>query len=152
MPSPLIRAAALAVITLTCATANGQQRPVNDTGVITCTNEGWGGSPESVNATLPGQDAVFGRDALSVVGNLTKTGTGRRGFDYTKLGNDGGVVLPAATFGDSAGQYRCVKDNTTGLVWNGTAAVRYWRIRTGNQRRLRGNRNGWRDHGRLRVG
>jgi len=128
MPSRLIQTAAVVALALASIGATAQQRPVNDTGVVSCTNEGWVPvTCESVNVTLPGQDAVFGRDALSVVGSLNKTGTGRRGFDMTKLGNDGVAVLATASFGDAAGQYRCVKDNTTGLVWNGTTAVKYWR-------------------------
>lgn len=128
MSSRIFRAATLAAFALICASANGQQRPLNDTGVISCTNQGWGAvTCESVNATLPGQDAVFGRDALSVVGSLGKTGTGRRGFDLTKIGADGSAAPATAAFGSAAGQFRCVRDNTTGLVWEAYAEIRSWR-------------------------
>lgn len=128
MPSNFIRTVVVVALALSSMGANAQQRPVNDTGVISCTNEGWAGvTCESVNITLPGQDAVFGRDALSVVGSLNKTGSGRRGFDLTKIGADGSVVPATAGFGNAAGQYRCVRDNTTGLVWEAYAELHYWR-------------------------
>ena len=129
MSSSLIRATALVAFASICVNAHGQQRPVNDTGVISCTNEAWGAvSCESVNATLPGQDAVYGRDALSIVGgNLNKVGTGRRGFDFTKIRLDGAVAAATATFGSGAGQYQCFRDNTTGLLWDAAAGNRSWR-------------------------
>lgn len=128
MPSRLIQTAAVVALALASIGATAQQRPVNDTGVISCTNETWAGvTCESVNATLPGQDAAFGRDAMSVVGSLNKTGAGSRGFDFTKIGVDGSVVAATATFGAAAGQYFCVRDNTTGLVWQASGAVRVWR-------------------------
>lgn len=128
MSSSLIRPTALVAFALIGASASGQQRPVNDTGVISCTNEAWTQvTCESVNATLPGQDAAFGRDAMAVAGSLTKTGSGRRGFDLTKIAADGSVALATATFGSAVGQYRCVRDNTTGLVWEAYAEIRQWR-------------------------
>lgn len=128
MASSIFRAAALAAFALICAYANGQQRPVNDTGVASCTNEGWGAvTCESVSTTLLGQDAIFGRDAMSQVGSLTKAGSGRRGFDLTKIGSNGVGVDAAATFGTSAGQYQCFRDNTTGLLWDAAANATSWR-------------------------
>jgi hypothetical protein len=128
MSSSLIRATALVAFALISASANAQQRPVNDTGVIACTNEAWAQvTCESVNATLPGQDAAFGRDALAVAGGLNKVGSGRRGFDLTKIGMDGSVVPANAPWGNSVGQFRCVRDNTTGLVWENYREARFWR-------------------------
>lgn len=128
MSSNLIRATALVALVLSCASVNGQQRPVNDTGVISCTNEAWAQvTCESVNATLPGQDAAFGRDALAVAGGLSKVGSGSRGFDLTKIALDGTVVSASAAFGNAANQFRCVRDHTTGLVWEAYAEVKAWR-------------------------
>ena len=49
--------------------------------------------------------------AQAKAGKLKKVGSGRAGFDFTKLDKDG-KLLP----GD-AKQWRCVLDNVTGLMW-----------------------------------
>ena len=81
------------------------QGQINDTGITACS----GG--ECPAPGLPGQDAESGRDALNLVGQLNKLGTGEAGFDWTKLDPDGDP-LPA-----SAPAWACVRDNYTGLVW-----------------------------------
>lgn len=53
----------------------------------------------------------MGRDAAAAAGVLPKTGAGSKGFDFTKIANDGSA-LPA-----SATSWRCVRDNLTGLLW-----------------------------------
>jgi hypothetical protein len=69
------------------------------------------------------QDAFFGRDAQAKAGTLTKVGGGMAGFDFTKLGASGKVLVKQdATWSDTgteaAGtQWDCVRDNVTGLVW-----------------------------------
>lgn len=71
---------------------------LNDTGVVTCLDE------NKLISTCPvfgmeGQDGDHGRDAQSRLGTLNKVGTGRAGFDFTRISNE------------------CVKDNHTGLYW-----------------------------------
>lgn len=83
----------------------------NDTGVY------WGGNaPSGNNVTCTGesvgqQDCAEGRDAKAEAGTLPKTGTGRYGFDFTKLDANGDALDVSAT------DWRCVRDNHTGLVW-----------------------------------
>ena len=81
------------------------QGQINDTGITACS----GG--ECPAPGLPGQDAEFGRDALDLLDQLNKLGSGEAGFDWTKLDPDGDS-LPA-----SALAWACVRDNYTGLVW-----------------------------------
>src|SRR5450432_3765990 len=50
------------------------------------------GSLDSIardTGTFPRQDCRFGADAAAIAGMLAKTGGGVRGFDYTKIANDG---------------------------------------------------------------
>lgn len=79
-----------------------------DTGQTTCYN---GSGPTACTDTR--QDAASGRDAL---GGVSKIGGGAAGFDYTKLGSDG-TALPA-----SASDWKCVRDNITGLIWEAKTA------------------------------
>ena len=81
------------------------QGQLNDTGITACS----GG--ECPAPGLPGQDAEFGRDALDLLGQLNKLGTGPGGFDYSKLDFDG-EALP-----ETASEWACVRDNYAGLVW-----------------------------------
>ena len=101
---------------------------LNDTGVTSCSNGTTTVACSSVDATYPGQDASFGRDAAAATGALTKVGSGPVGFDFTKLDISGAVVADSAVMGSSAGQHACTRDNVTGLVWDvlkGSTAV-YW--------------------------
>jgi hypothetical protein len=72
----------------------------NDTGVFT--------------SDAAGDDATFGRDKLK--DQLTKTGSGVQGFDFTKICSNGASC--------SSALWECVKDNVTGLTW--TRAVYPW--------------------------
>lgn len=83
---------------------------LNDTGIIKF------GDPTSYElaaepASHPGQDARYGRDAAALSGKLRKEGSGAKGFDFTKL-DDNGKPLPV-----EAKSWVCVRDNLTGLVW-----------------------------------
>ncbi|MDO8332253.1 MAG: DUF1566 domain-containing protein [Fluviicoccus sp.] len=88
---------------------------LNDTGITDCYDSSsllgdcataglglWGGL---------NQDGEAGRDALAAQGRLAKTGGGRGGFDFTKVGVNG-EILP-----ESAASWHCVRDNHTGLMW-----------------------------------
>jgi len=76
-------------------------------------------------------DKNFGRDSVS---ELVKTGAGRAAFDFNKIDANGDVMDDSADF--SVTPWDCVRDNTTGLVWEvkepGEATIRgsgqsfYW--------------------------
>jgi len=88
------------VLNQTPSASSGGTGKLNDTGLT------WGGTyPSGNNTTCTGetisaQDCSHGRDALAAAGQLPKTGSGKAGFDFTKI--DGG---------------NCVQDNVTGLLW-----------------------------------
>lgn len=77
---------------------------------------------EKAAATHPGQDAHLGRDAAAGARKLAKTGSGRAGFDFTRICGNGeaageGKCPPNPTFGSGANNWACTRDNVTGLVW-----------------------------------
>jgi hypothetical protein len=78
---------------------------MNDTGVVTWF-DGISYTNTSPNAEYPNQDADFGRDV-----NEFAPHDGKAGFDFSKL-DAAGNVLPS-----NATNYRCIRDNTAGLVW-----------------------------------
>ena len=78
---------------------------LNDTGHTSCSNS----SQNYLNcpvAGFEGQDGEHGRDV-----SHNDNSDGRAGFSFTKLDGHGNP-LPA-----SASDWRCVKDNVTGLIW-----------------------------------
>jgi hypothetical protein len=96
-----------------------------DTGQDTCYNDTEAvivaaSDPASIArdaGSHPRQDCRYGRDAAAAAGRLTKTGAGTKGFDYTKIANDGSELTAGATLGAAAGDWACTKDNITGLTW-----------------------------------
>lgn len=96
-----------------------------DTGQTTCYNDTAADSVSASNSasiardggTHPRQDCRYGRDAAAVAGVLTKTGAGAKGFDYTKIANDGSELATNAALGSNPGDWACTRDNTTGLTW-----------------------------------
>ena len=108
---------------------------LNDTGQIACYN-----TSNTSTATVAcastyeaNQDAHYGRDVAGTntsLSNMTKTGGGAAGFDFSCVKWDGTVVngancttgLTANTSGTATGtpstDWACVKDNVTGLVWS----------------------------------
>jgi hypothetical protein len=96
-----------------------------DTGQDTCYDDS---GPDSVAAsnpasiardagTHPRQDCRYGRDAAAAAGTLTKTGAGAKGFDYTKIANDGSTLAPGVALGTNPTDWACTRDNLTGLTW-----------------------------------
>jgi Protein of unknown function (DUF1566) len=67
--------------------------------------------------THPRQDCRYGRDPAAAAGALVKTGAGAKGFDYSKIGNNGAVVAASAVMGAAANDWACTRDNVTGLTW-----------------------------------
>lgn len=99
-----------AALLLACCLPGSARAELNDTGVVHF------GDPTSYELAgepvdHPGQDARFGRDAAAMAGKLAKTGGGVKGFDFTKL-DENGQPAPA-----DAKSWACVRDNVTGLVW-----------------------------------
>ena len=96
------------------AFTGAQHAAVNDTGASRCTRSNPAGEVSCTDPVWYGQDAAYGRDAQAASGRLTKTGGGVFGFDFTKLAVDGKPLPPDAGFADG---WTCVRDNTTGLIW-----------------------------------
>lgn len=98
---------------------------LNDTGQDTCYNDTAAdgvaaSSPTSIArdaGTHPRQDCRYGRDAAAAAGQLTKTGAGAKGFDFTKIANNGATLAAGAALGSAAIDWACTKDNVTGLTW-----------------------------------
>jgi hypothetical protein len=110
------------------------QMQLNDTGYTRCADNN---SPyracSDVRNQYPGQDAEYGRD-IDPLRNSDFDGAA--GFSFTKLDAEGKVLA-----GD-AGEWSCVRDNVTGLIWERK------RRRTSNNNRHQGlhdvaSRYGW---------
>ncbi|MBA5249227.1 MAG: DUF1566 domain-containing protein, partial [Gammaproteobacteria bacterium] len=84
---------------------------LNDTGITWSGNYTNSNNADCTGTTITAQDCKHGRDAQATAGTLTKTGAGSAGFDFTKLDSDGNTLSATAT------DWRCVKDNHTGLIW-----------------------------------
>ncbi len=80
---------------------------LNDTGITKCGN-GTANNLTCPQASYPGQDAEYGRDANQATNNDYD---GHAGFSYAKISNSGQALPVTAT------QWGCVKDNVTGLIW-----------------------------------
>ena len=77
-------------------------------------------SPSSVArdaGSHPRQDCRFGRDPAFAAGASVKTGGGAKGFDYSKIANNGSTLTAGATLGATAGDWACTRDNLTELTW-----------------------------------
>ncbi|MEP7098028.1 MAG: DUF1566 domain-containing protein [Dokdonella sp.] len=118
-----LTAAILAASWLTTVSLHAANLP--DTGQDTCYNGNVADAVDASNAgsaaadagSSPRQDCRFGRDAAAATAKLPKTGAGAKGFDYTKIANNGNVVAAGTALGDAAGDWGCTRDNITGLTW-----------------------------------
>jgi len=106
---------------------------LNDTGIDWCSDEITNLSVdgtrvqktegcETLLATHPGQDAVYGWDVLARDRKVKKTGSGSAGFDFTKLCKGGapaneGNCPPNPLQGSGPDNWACTRDNVTGLTW-----------------------------------
>ena len=96
-----------------------------DTGQDTCYNDTMADTvvasdPASISrdgGTHPRQDCRYGRDAAAAAGMLAKNGAGAKGFDYSKIANNGSILAAGATLGTAATDWACTRDNITGLTW-----------------------------------
>jgi hypothetical protein len=104
------------VLYLITLNATGVQAALNDTGIEQSSDNASFQATEP--ATHPGQDARFGRDAAAAEGALQKTGSGSKGFDFTKKEFSGAEIdASVTTAGDAAEELACVTDNVTGLTF-----------------------------------
>lgn len=90
--------------------------PLNDTGIDFCADGATNTAPCD-SSTYPRQDASLGRDAQAAAGTLAKVGGGGKGFDFTKIANNGAALPATATLGYGPSDWACVRDNVTGLWW-----------------------------------
>ena len=96
---------------------------INDTGNSTCytishTGVACNAAVSGDDGVNPRQDGRYGRSAAQAASQpLSKVGAGDIGFDFTKIANDGSVLLASATLGTAATQWACTRDNVTGLIW-----------------------------------
>lgn len=89
---------------------------LNDTGINLYADDAHN-NLQSEPTTHPGQDGSIGRDAAWAAGALAKAGGGGKGFDFTKIANNGTPLPSSAPLGTAAADWACTSDNTTGLVW-----------------------------------
>jgi len=89
---------------------------LNDTGISNCyVNSGVDNTGvEADGGSHPRQDCRYGRDAAL---GVPKVGGGGKGFDFTKIANNGTVLPESAALGVGATDWACTRDNVTGLVW-----------------------------------
>jgi len=101
---------------------------LNDTGIALCYDDTIAVACSSISAdsgTHPRQDGRYGRDAKAAAGTLSKIGAGSKGFDFTKICNNGNVCATTVALGTAATDWGCTRDNVTGLIWEmKTAAAR----------------------------
>ncbi|MDP2110889.1 MAG: DUF1566 domain-containing protein [Thiobacillus sp.] len=124
--------------------AAGPTGLLNDTGQDTCYDGAALVACTAANsgdaAANPRQDGRFGRDAAAAAGQLTKTGAGAKGFDYTKICFNGnaegsgtctGTLVANTTATATATpstDWACTRDNVTNLIWSLQSGQGDWTI------------------------
>ena len=97
-----------------------QSTDLNDTGITDC-----GDASSSVancatvaadGGLFPRQDGRIGRDPQAAAGQFPGK-TGGKGFDFSKIANDGTTADATAALGTGAKDWACTRDNVTGLMW-----------------------------------
>jgi len=107
-----------ALVLLSIFSKNIQANSLNDTGISDCFDDFTlvTTGVENDNGSHPRQDCRYGRDAAAAAG-MSKVGGGRKGFDFTKIANNGTVLDVSAVIGSGPTDWACTRDNVTGLVW-----------------------------------
>jgi hypothetical protein len=112
---------ALSSATLFAGLAQAASGALNDTGITFCGDASANTADCAIVAkdggSFPRQDARYGRDAQAAAGKLTKIGGGGKGFDFSKIANNGSVLPESAVLGSGASEWACTRDNVTGLIW-----------------------------------
>lgn len=111
----------LALVPL-AVSAQSVSKRVNDTGINFCRDHATGAdTPVTPSTTCTaaqgGQDARYGRDPAAQRGALAKVGGGSKGFDFTKIANNGSTLPAGAALGNGPTDWACTYDNHTGLMW-----------------------------------
>jgi hypothetical protein len=107
---------------ITCLPLSIHAGPLNDTGIDFCRNLDTEGLDTPVTSTANcspvqgGQDGRYGRDAAASKGALPKVGSGGKGFDFTKIANNGTALPATAGLGSAPTEWACTYDNNTGLM------------------------------------
>lgn len=96
--------------------------PLNDTGIDFCRDPVTGADTTVTAATTctaaqGRQDARFGRDPAAARNAFVKVGGGSKGFDFTKIANNGSALPASAALGANPTDWACTYDNNTGLMW-----------------------------------
>ena len=102
------------------AHAAGPTGLLNDAGIADCSNDTVVDNASRIEAdtgTHPRQDCRYGHDAAARAGALSKVGGGGKGFDFTKIANNGAVLPATAVLGSGPADWACTKDNVTDLIW-----------------------------------
>lgn len=109
--------AMLPILVLLCTSA-AHAAGLNDTGITDCSNDTAVVTTgvEADSGTHPRQDCRYGRDPAAA-GGMPKTGAGGKGFDFSKIANNGSVLPESAVLGAGASDWACTRDNVTGLIW-----------------------------------
>lgn len=90
----------------------GDKCSLNDSGtVLALTQEDLVDCGTSDAVPNDQQDCNHGRDAQYLAGSLEKVGSSIKGYDLTRLDDQGNELPPGTEV------YACVKDNVTGAVW-----------------------------------
>ncbi|MBK7469304.1 MAG: DUF1566 domain-containing protein [Betaproteobacteria bacterium] len=126
------------LLALLFAAVHAQAAGLPDTGQDTCYDDTAADGVAASNAgsialdagSHPRQDCRYGRDVAAAAGALARTGTGPKGFDYTRIGNNGEDLAANAPPGAGPAEWACTRDNVTGLTWEvktaGSTDLRYF--------------------------
>jgi len=108
----------LTALTLTVS-GNAHAAGLNDTGITDCFNDSAVVTTgvEADSGTHPRQDCRYGRDA-AVAAGTPKVGGGGKGFDFSKIANNGSELPESAALGSGPTDWACTRDNVTGLIWD----------------------------------
>lgn len=110
------------IVPLALVSAGALAGPLNDTGIDFCRDHATGAdtavtTTTTCTAAQGGQDARYGRDPAAQRGAMAKVGGGSKGFDFTKIANNGTTLPASAALGSAATDWACTYDNNTGLMW-----------------------------------
>lgn len=94
--------------------------PLNDSGQQACFDV----DGKQVDCALLADDGRYGRDIAFAGKHLHKSGSGKSGFDFTKIANDGSELPADAVLGSQPREWACTRDNVTGLLWEMKTAAK----------------------------
>jgi uncharacterized repeat protein (TIGR01451 family) len=138
MPNAALRDTVFVLAAALWACSPASASALNDTGQVDCydasaTSTGTvsGAAPSPEAPGFEAQDCSLGASAADAVGVQVKLGgSSVKGRDYTKISSSGAELPPSAVIGSGPNDWRCTRDNVTGLIWligdgDGSGAPRY---------------------------